>query len=556
MNFLEYIFPHELPLQIIIFGIIAVAIVVFVKCSKLIAKANANLKMLDENNENSLCNVNYLSSSLKYSNIDSNAYFTAYVESKEKTEATEPLFEHLRAIYEAGHKSSRLEPELLVRNTIEKIFKGTDSIKTLISIFLVMGILGTLVGLAISIGSFNGDGFVINSEARNTAAELSKLFSNLKGAFAPSMWGVFATIIFVVYYTIFVQERCVNRLTEKLTTVTINKWLPELYPTDFQKGEISMAKLNDAVQNANKSIDNQVKFVDKTEEMFQNLTETNETIKELRNVSEVLRTSTEAYQNSSVKVAELKDVLADMAEKSKNDTEWFKTYVIQQINGIKEVQTSYLADSEVMRKSLSASTEKNIAATDGLQNMQNEVIAAVGNPLQQKLEDMSQRLENNLGKFSDSMLEISDAVARITNPLDKTAVQIQQIIRTAVDEIDKKNKLLAEQGGISEEKLNTLQSLMQPAREVTVDNSAIEEKLSEIAEHLKEIKAKDNNYSADDTNNLLESNKTNKMLAIGIAALLVISIVVQVVMVTKISALQEAQSTVTKVSMIGDLSKR
>lgn len=154
------------------------------------------------------------------------------------------------------------------------------------------------------------------------------------------------------------------------------------------------------------------------------------------------------------------------------------------------------------------------------------------------------------------MLEISDAVARITNPLDKTAVQIQQIIRTAVDEIDKKNKLLAEQGGISEEKLNTLQSLMQPAREVTVDNSAIEEKLSEIAEHLKEIKAKDNNYSADDTNNLLESNKTNKLLAMGIAALLAISIVVQVVMVTKISALQEAQSTVTKVSMIGDMTKR
>ena len=92
--------------------------------------------------------------------------------------------------------------------------------------------------------------------------------------------------------------------------------------------------------------------------------------------------------------------------------------------------------------------------------------------------------------------------------------------------------------------------------EYTVDNSAIEEKLSEIAEHLKEIKAKDNNYSADDTNNLLESNKTNKLLAMGIAALLAISIVVQVVMVTKISALQEAQSTVTKVSMIGDMTKR
>lgn len=553
MNILDYIFPNELPLQIIIFFIVCVALAVFIQCSKLIVKANANLKMLDENNENGLCNVFYLASSLKFSNIDSNAYFNAYVESKERTDETEPLFEHLRAIYEAGHKSSRLEPELLVRNTVEKIFKGTDTIKTLISIFLVMGILGTLVGLAISIASFNGDGFVINAEARNTAAELSKLFSNLKGAFAPSMWGVAATIFFVIYYTIFVQERCVNRLTEKLTTVTINKWLPELYPTDFQKGEISMAKLNDAVQNANKSIDNQVKFVDKTEEMFQNLTETNETIKELKNVSEALRTSTEAYQNSAVKVAELKDVLFNFAEQNKNDGEWFKTYIVQQINSIKEVQASCLADTEEIRKALFESTEKNIQATDGLQGMQSNVIAAVGDPLQDKLQAMSDRLEKNLGDFSNSMNAISDAVGRITNPLEKTAQDIQNIIRRAVDEIDKKNKLLAEQGGITEEKL---QNIMQPNMQVTVDNSVVEEKLNNIADYLCEIKDKNNFDWQASPENVVEEKSLNKYLAIGIAALLAVSIVVQIVMVNKLSSLENAQPTVSQVSLLDEIIKR
>lgn len=225
MDLMNYIMPKELPLQFIIYLIIGVAIIVLVKCLQLVKKARNNIILLSSNNDAGLYNVDYLKSSLELNDVDTNFVFDKYVEDKKRNSDTEPLFEHLRAIYEAGSKSSRLDSDLLVRNTVDKIFAGTDTIKSLISLFLVLGILGTLLGLAISIGSFSGEGFVLNAEANKTASELSKLFGNLRGAFAPSMWGVTATIVFVFLYTVLVQEACINKLTEQLTTVTINKWL-------------------------------------------------------------------------------------------------------------------------------------------------------------------------------------------------------------------------------------------------------------------------------------------------------------------------------------------
>lgn len=75
------------------------------------------------------------------------------------------------------------------------MFDGVDSLKTSVSMFLVIGILGTLLGLAISIGSFSGGNFLINQETNATAEQLTALFKNLRGAFAPSMWGVASTIL-------------------------------------------------------------------------------------------------------------------------------------------------------------------------------------------------------------------------------------------------------------------------------------------------------------------------------------------------------------------------
>ena len=545
MDLMNYIMPKELPLQFIIYLIIGVAIIVLVKCLQLVKKARNNIILLSSNNDAGLCNVDYLKASLELNDIDTNFFFDKYVEDKNRNSDTEPLFEHLRAIYEAGSKSSRLDSDLLVRNTVDKIFAGTDTIKSLISLFLVLGILGTLLGLAISIGSFSGEGFVLNAEANKTASELSKLFGNLRGAFAPSMWGVTATIVFVFLYTVLVQEACINKLTEQLTTVTINKWLPALYPTDFQKGEISMVKLNNAVQTANESLANHNSFVNKTHEMFGNLVETNETIKELKNVSTVLKESSVSYLAGSEKLAEMKEILTEVSEKLQSDNEWFKTYVNAQITSIKTVQDSCLQVNEEVHKCLELSTEKNIKATNGLQNMQNEILEAVGKPLQEQLDSMAVKLSGDLEGIAHSVNGVSTAVNRISNPLESSAEQIQQMFRRAVDEIDKKNQLLAKEGGLSEAKIAEFKTLMSN-NSVQVDNTAVEAKLDKIVTCLETLKIQSNNGEQRSSNKLL-----SYMPAV-IAVLLALSIGVQGLIVNKLTILEQTQSEVNNIILKGE----
>lgn len=249
MDFYLHIFwPQEWILRVVIIALICVAAFVVYKCVKLRVRVNENLQKVDELGNRAA--VEYLENTLKLNSVDYEGTFKMFEDNNGKTDNNMPIFEHLKAVYDAGRKSSRLDADLLVKNTIDKICTDVDMIKSCISIFLVIGILGTLIGLGLSIGSFNGDSFIINAQANNTAKELSKLFGNLRGAFAPSMWGVFFTICFVICYTFFIQEGCINKLTDKLTTNTIKVWLPALYPTDFQKGENTMHRLKATINNA------------------------------------------------------------------------------------------------------------------------------------------------------------------------------------------------------------------------------------------------------------------------------------------------------------------
>ena len=233
-------------------------------------------------------NVDFLKKALLQNDIDLDQEFSKYEESLGKNDRNFVLFEHLKAIYDAGAQSSRLDADLLVKNTVDKIFTGVDSLKTSISLFLVIGILGTLVGLAISIGGFSGGNFVMSGQNGATADELSLLFNNLRGAFAPSMWGVFFTIVFVFSYSWKIQEGCINKVAEKLTINTIRYWLPNLYPTDFQKGEQSLVKLKATIANAD-GINSGVRALEK------NLTSSNATLQQLSKVSDSIQQASHKF---------------------------------------------------------------------------------------------------------------------------------------------------------------------------------------------------------------------------------------------------------------------
>lgn len=303
MGILEYIIPQEWILRIIILFMWCLAGFVAYRCDKVREIAKKNLAMLER-----LENVKPLEDALLSNNVNTDQLFAKYEQDMGKSESTFALFEHLKTIYDAGAKSSRLDADLLVQNTVNKIFTGVGSLKTSISIFLIMGILGTLIGLAISIGGFNGANFIVTGQTGSTANELSTLFGNLRGAFAPSMWGVFFTILFVLGYTWIIQNDCIDKVEEKLTLNTIQYWLPKLYPTDFQRGDKSIVKLNRVIANAD-GINQGVTDLEK------NLTSSNQALQHLQKVSQLINTASERFDKSTDKITKIR-VLYDELQKS------------------------------------------------------------------------------------------------------------------------------------------------------------------------------------------------------------------------------------------------
>lgn len=615
MGFLEYIIPNEWVLRLIIIFMWIVAGVVIRRMIKLRQTASANLAMLDKTED-----VSLLEQSLLQNKVDYNELFAKYEASKEKTAATEVLFEHIRAIYAAGIKSSRLDADLLVKNSIDKIFSGVDFLKTSISLFLVIGILGTLVGLAISIGGFNGANFIMTGQASTsaTATELSSLFGNLRGAFAPSMWGVFFTISFVFIYSWFIQEQCINRLTEKLTINTIRHWLPILYPTDFQRSDNSIAKLNTTIKNAegiNKGV------VD----LQDNLDKSNATVKALSDMSDSIQRAARDFELSATKITDIQKLydelrasntafnasLKDLVTASKEDMKesydaYLKqgndlqdkinalAYVMKEQNGVlgtvSEQLTSYndtllknvnqiinAAQSTVNAadKLMKENAEHTHQALDTMQHsaqtlkesavanskIKDDLIHGMSDPMKKaaeeskkaiiaQLNDVAKSLRNIDGNWSKSVEKINELLNGTFNSIERTLKDNQtnssNEILKALNELNGNIQKLAVAkavGGKMDPAL--LRSMMsQPASTAPVDSSG---KLDEIIQQLK--RANDREASRAQGGLLAQF----KLPTLIIAALLLLSFIMQGVMVYRLSSLEKSQEAVNTVLLRGEM---
>lgn len=580
--YIHLAWPQEWLLRLIIVALWILAVYVSYKCFDLRKRIASNLDKIEELGNTQ--RIAYLENSLKLNNISYEATFAKFESDNGKNDDNALVFEHLRAIFDAGRKSSRLDADLLVKNTIDKICTDVDTIKSCISVFLVIGILGTLIGLGISIGSFNGDSFIINAQANNTAKELSKLFGNLRGAFAPSMWGVFLTISFVILYTMVIQERCINKLTDKLTTNTIKVWLPALYPTDFQKGENTMVQLKETIQNA-EGINNSAN------ELLDNLSMANATVQSINDVSTAISSSVNKFEEGSNKVVALKDSIEALSVKiADNDSkhlEWVNNAIAQTnsfqneskknfleqaaavrenfavqseqlkqiINTLKMYDDNALKSQDELNKKLAESIKNNMQAANEMQvaigelaNRNKEVVTAIGSPLNQQLTTMSDRLSESLKTMTAQLLQLKASMDRIDSPLQTTAGEIQLMFGNMLAKLD---QVLAAKGGLDPEAIELLKR--NAANNTFSDDSKMEQQLEAILKCLEKNTSKDNSFVQQiqpKETGLMATIKDYMPIAVGV--LLAISIVVQCVMVSRIGALEQSQNAVNQVLLKGD----
>jgi len=341
-------------------------------------------------------------------------------------EDTADLIGHLKTIYDAGCKRNRLEAQLLIQNTVSKVFAGADSLHTLISLFLVCGILGTLVGLAICISSFN---IASSGNAGESIINgLNDLLKVLRGAFAPSIWGVFCTIGFIVYHTLVIQDRCINVFEDKLTKTTIKIWMPKLFPTDFQRGEIAIARLKDQVENAEEINKGATKLVN-------NLKQSNEAVLALEKATEQIREGMQVFKGEQVDLSSINEAL---------------TVIKQRVE-----------ESDVTAKELLGAKK--------------ELVESVSLPLVERTVEASKLIGSVCAK-----------IEKLNHPLEKTSVEIQKMLfnitegfKDESEELNKKNRETFEMI------LSRLKDLME--HQAGVNNAPVEQQLHEMNNNLKQL---------------------------------------------------------------------
>lgn len=641
MGILSYIIPQEWLLRIIILAMIVLTGFVIRKCWVLYALGKENLAMLERMED-----VSNLEKALLKNDVNLDQEFAAYETSLGKNDNTFVLFEHVKAIYDAGAQSSRLDADLLVKNTVDKIFTSVDSVKTSISLFLVMGILGTLAGLAISIGGFNGANFVMTGQSSSTANELSLLFGNLRGAFAPSMWGVFFTIVFVFIYSWKIQEGCINKVSEKLTINTIRYWLPRLYPTDFQRGDQSLVKLNATIANAD-GINNGVRTLEK------NLSSSNQTLQQLTKVSDDIQKASDRFDKSTDKIVKIKELYDELKKtndnfhtsleslirsatqdrkdsykeymeivqknaaavqeanqkvkdqmaqyfdaltivlKNQNTTfsenlqgqidTWKATLQTQStelqavISQLKAYDTNFFQTVNDTRKSLDVSIKinNNAAAAnrelgeklreieDKLLTRQDELIEQIAQPVTAQLREVATTLQGLQHPF----IQAAERISKMADNNIRNINEVIQPVREIAEKLQEKQNILANDERSLAQTLESLQHTMhglQKTVNVTlavagetkgVSSERIQkwfETQTEVSatSHTKRQRELEMDKKEKDKNGFL-SLKNIPILVIAI--LLLFSVVTQVIMVTKISALEQNQAAVNQVLMKGEM---
>lgn len=584
MELWSMIWPAEWALRLIIVGLWVVIGLAVWQSARLYNRIRKNLVVLEQlNTRESISGLEMVMRNKRQNPLSAVADFENYYS---KNDDNEPVFEHLRAIFEAGYKSSRLDADLLVKNTVNKVCDNVDIIKSFISVFLVIGILGTLVGLAISIGSFNGDSFLINAQANHTAAELSALFGNLRGAFAPSMWGVGSTIIFVLGYTMCIQQS-INKLENKLTANTIKVWLPVLYPTDFQKGENTMVALKETIEDAGKINESSLNLLD-------NIDMANNSVKAIIDVSNTLSDSLEKFEAGSEKITELEKAVALLKENIEANNasfqKWFadavqntnkyqadgRQFFLDQAAALREnfdlqnkqVQEMVLKLSlydenafkthESLNRSLLESIEqqKQIlvqvqTAADDLDRRNKNIIDAVGTPLQSNLQGISEHLNNTLGEMTKELQQTTKAMDRIGNPLQDSADDISRMISNIIRDNDTKMKaFLASQSGMNAEQIAALQKSMS-VQGGSYSNEKIEQTLEKLDATLQNMQAVQNNGVVKDDSFF---GSMQKYMPVAIAVLLFVSIIVQGMMVSRIGDLQKKQENINYSSIKSEAS--
>ncbi len=239
--------------------------------------------------------------------------------------------QHIKAIFDAGWKGSRLEVAELIKHTAARVYRTHALLRSVLAVFIIIGLLGTLIGLSSSLAQLSplSLGSAVESSTQLSQG-LNQLLRELKGAFVPSIWGVMVTFICVLILSACVHFKALP-MRHDLEQLTLTVWVPQLFPATSRKF-LEALHLSEQQMHKSFTIAREMAHFTKdirteTSAFRDNLLIANKPLKTLADSTTGLNTFAEKFATSAEQITSFQSELKTLYEQMVTDSQSFHTNV-------------------------------------------------------------------------------------------------------------------------------------------------------------------------------------------------------------------------------------
>ena len=354
------------------------------------------------------------------------------------------ISKHLKAIFLAGWNESRLEVSELINHTTSNLFRWNSLLRSILAIFIVVGLLGTLFGLTDSLvelspalrTSADAATDADSGNSRQMTKALSDLMDDIKGAFAPSIAGVFFTVLGVIFYGLFLRFACYP-LKSTLEQSTLTVWVPQLYPTTSQKLIQTLQKSEAQIQ---KGFDTAAQFNESVQKVHGNIDEFNESLTQATAITQPLSDSVTQINKAATDISTAANVLntgfTESLDQFSSDFASSVTQLTGFQNEIRNLHRQFQDDANQKLNQFQDATNQKLDLQTNKLDDQNQNISKIREAIDQTLNV----LKSYETTYVNSHQEISTELKEFINKATETNTSIYTENRKWFEETNNANK--------------------------------------------------------------------------------------------------------------------
>lgn len=380
-----------------------------------------------------------------------------------KIEPQNPVAKHIHAIYKTGLENGKMDISQLNKYTENSLFNVNLLLKGLSSIFIIMGLFGTLFGLSESFSKIQPalSGLKQNQTTSDIANAIDALFSKLGSAFAPSIAGVFLTIVSVILFTLYLRYICAP-VKNEIAYSSINSWIPKLSPTAAQTLVKTLEISEQQMQNNFRAAQKVAEFAENVQTQFndfsQRISSVNQLLGGMSGVMENLSSASDKFSGNVISMASQHEEMMQCFNRVEDSLEKFGSYVGESVNNINTLQNkidrSYDDYNEKMSRvvesfdHLKQLSEVNLHLVSAAENSFIEigktnavVVEALKDPI---IRSMDEHFSVMTRTFSKELEHIADMFDRMDVPLREAAGGINEVFGNLSKSYDNLSNLIGE----------------------------------------------------------------------------------------------------------------